>query len=547
MQAIAQRILLLHGWRRALLALLAGALTALAQAPFHLFAVGFATFPVLVWLLDGAVGATPERPFGALRAAFWIGWLFGLGYFVAGLWWISNALLVEALEFAWAIPLAVLGIPALLALFWGAAAMLARLAWSDGIGRIAALAAAFGLAEWARSFMLTGFPWNAIGYALMPAPVMMQSIVLGGLFAMSALTVLVFALPAQLAAPRRLATGLAMALCAALLAGHAGFGAWRLTQAPDPAAPAGAAPTIRLVQPAIDQRSKMDAAARQDTFATLLDLTALAAAPAAPDGEGLADIVIWPETAVPYLLTRDAAALAAIGETLGPGQTLLTGAIREEPGDRQDVFTGRYYNAVMAVTSEGVISGAADKVRLVPFGEYLPFAALFERFGLRAVAAADRGYAAAPARAMIELPGGLTVMPLICYEAIFPHLSAPPAGAAVDALVNVTNDAWFGPSPGPWQHMHQARLRAVETGLPMIRVANNGISVAVDPFGRVTALIGHDERAVADVALPASFAPFVGYAQRLSNFWLFIGILSALAIVARAQPFRIGRHWPKQH
>jgi len=544
MEQLAQRILLLSGWRRAALSVALGALTALTQAPFHLFAIGFVTFPVLIWLLDGAVGATPGRASGALRSAFWIGWLFGLGYFTAGIWWLANALLVEAPEFAWAIPLAVLGLPAILALFYGAACALARLAWSDGLSRIAALAAAFGLAEWARSFMLTGFPWNALGYALMPSPVMMQSAAIGGIFAMSAFAVLVFALPAQLAA-RRGAAIAGMALCVLLVGTHAGFGVWRLAQAPLPAVATADGLVIRLVQPAIAQEQKMDQEARAATFRTLLDLTALdapsvgtpladRAAEAAPAPSGpVPDIVVWPETSVPYLLTRDAAALASIGETLLPDQMLLTGAVREEPGEEAGSVTGRYYNSVMAVTTGGVIAGAADKVHLVPFGEYLPFADLLSSIGLRAIAAADRGYSAAPARTTITLDGGLTVLPLVCYESIFPDLAVPSPGQRVDAIVNVTNDAWFGRTPGPWQHLHQTRLRAVETGLPVIRVANNGISAVIDPHGRVIARIGHDVRAVADAPLPDAAQPLFPEQQRKINFWLLLAILSAIAIAGR--------------
>ncbi|MCR9122216.1 MAG: apolipoprotein N-acyltransferase [Phyllobacteriaceae bacterium] len=544
MEHFAQRILLLSGWRRAILSVALGALTALTQAPFHLFAIGFLTVPVLVWLLDGAVGATPGKASGALRAAFWIGWLFGLGYFTAGIWWLGNALLVEAPEFAWAIPLASLGLPAVLALFYGAACALARLVWSDGIGRIAALAAAFGLAEWARSFVLTGFPWNALGYALMPSPVMMQSAAIGGIFAMSAFAVLVFALPAQMAA-RRSAAVVGATLCVLLVGAHAGFGVWRLAQAPDPAAATDDAPIVRLVQPAIAQEQKMDQEARAATFRTLLDLTALDPAPAetpavedqaqaqGPASGPAPDIVVWPETSVPYLLTRDAAALAAIGETLLPDQMLLTGAVREEPGEEAGSVTGRYYNSVMAVTSGGVIAGAADKVHLVPFGEYLPFADLLGRLGLRAIAAADRGYSAAPARTTITLDGGLTVLPLVCYESIFPSLAVPPSGQRIDAIVNVTNDAWFGRTPGPWQHLHQTRLRAVETGLPVIRAANNGISAVIDPYGRTVARIGHDVKAVADIRLPATAQPLFSKQQQDNNFWLFTVILSAIAIAGR--------------
>ena len=291
----------------------------------------------------------------------------------------------------------------------------------------------------------------------------------------------------------------------------------------------------------------MDQEARAATFQTLLDLTALDAVPAdasAVDGEAqagtaasgpLPDIVVWPETSVPYLLTRDAVALASIGETLQSGQVLLTGAVREEPGEEEGSVTGRYYNSVMAVTTAGVIAGAADKVHLVPFGEYLPFADILGAIGLRAIADADRGYSAAPARATITLEGGLTVLPLVCYESIFPHHAVPPHGQRVDAIVNVTNDAWFGRTPGPWQHLHQTRLRAVETGLPLIRVANNGISAIVDPFGRMIARIGHDVRAAADAPLPPPAPVLVQEGQRKINFWLFLGFLSAIAIIARAR------------
>lgn len=549
MQAIAQRILLMSGWRRALLAVVAGAVTALALAPFHVIAIGFITFPVLVWLLDGATGATPGRSSGAMRAAFFIGWLFGLGYFVAGLWWIGNALLVEAPEFAWAIPLASVGLPAVLAVFYGAACALARLFWSDGLGRIAALAVAFGLAEWARAYALTGFPWNAIGYAVMPTPVLMQSAGIGGLYAMSAFAVLVFALPAQLAAPRRASVAFALVLCLALLGGHAGYGFWRMSEAPTELADANA-PLIRLVQPAIAQERKMDEAERAEIFETLLELTMLGATPedqpaadadrflaanaAAPTGsEGPPDIVIWPETAVPFLLTREPGALSAIGDALQPSQSLLVGAVREEPGEDADTVTGRFYNSVMAITTDGVIAGAADKVHLVPFGEYLPFADYLEQLGLSAVAAADRGYSAAPSRSTVAMPNGLTILPLICYEAIFPRHAV--LAEDVDVIVNVTNDAWFGRTPGPWQHLHMTRLRSVETGLPVVRVANNGISAVFDPFGRTVARIDHGVRAAADAYLPPSSQPMLNESQRFNNFWLFLLALSAMAIVGRVR------------
>lgn len=547
MQSIAQRILLLSGWRRALTAFLAGALTVLTLAPLHLVFIGFLTVPILVWLLDGSVGATPGRRSGALAAAFWTGWWFGLGYFVAGIWWMSNALLVEAPQFAWAVPLAAVGLPAFLAVFYGLACSLARLLWSDGLGRIFALAGAFGLAEMARSIALTGLPWNALGYAIMPVPVMMQSVTLVGLFGMSAFAVLVFALPAQLAANRAAATVSGL-LCLLLVAAHVGFGAWRLAEFPMTALARDEAPVVRIVQPSIAQADKIDGSTGQRTFDRLLRLTALPAASdtqvgpevqEAPDierGETLLrtpDIVIWPETALPFILTEEPRALARIGETLAPDQQLLTGAIRREPGPDGQGTTGRYYNSVLAIDSDGVITGAADKVHLVPFGEYLPLGDLMAQLGLRAIADADRGYSAASRQIPITLADGITVLALICYEAIFPHLSDIAFTEGAEIIVNVTNDGWFGHTPGPYQHMHMARLRAVETGVPMVRVANNGVSVAVDPFGRLLARLDLDVVASADVALMAPVEPLIDNSRRQLYYWLWMIVIFAFAVAGR--------------
>ncbi len=220
MERLAGRIILLWGWRRALVAFLAGALTVLGQAPYDFFAACFVSFPALVLLLDGATGEPGAGRFGRLRPAFGIGWWFGFGYFLAGLWWIGGAMLVEADSFAWALPLATIGIPLGLAFFYGFATAVARLLWSDGIGRIAALAFGFALAEWLRSFLFTGFPWNAVGYAAMPVPLLMQSVSVVGMNGMNALAVFVFSMPALLANRRH--GGLGLGLAALLVIAHVG-------------------------------------------------------------------------------------------------------------------------------------------------------------------------------------------------------------------------------------------------------------------------------------------------------------------------------------
>lgn len=495
MVGLVGRITLSWGWRRALLAFLAGALATLSQPPFDFFAICFVSFPVLVWLLDGAVGKGDAGPVGRLLPAAVTGWWFGFGYFVAGLWWIGNALLVDSSAFAWAIPFAVLGLPAVLAVFYGLAAMLARLFWSDGLGRIFALAFGFGVAEWLRGVALTGFPWNAIGYAAMPMPLLMQSDAVVGLYAMNALAVFVFAAPALLAARRHRRTGIALACL--LAAAHVGFGVWRL----DTAKPLGSGPEVRIVQPSISQDLKWNPEVRRKIFDTLLSLSS--AQP--PSGKPRPSIIVWPETAVPYILSDTPGALARIGDMLAPGQVLLTGAVREEAaaGDGDP----RYYNSIYSIDDTGQIIDAADKVHLVPFGEYLPLDGLLKLFGMQEVVETPGGFTAGARRHTLKIGDKLHVLPLICYEAIFPgELKA--AGPKPFAIVNVTNDAWFGRTPGPYQHFRQAQVRAVEQGLPLIRAANNGLSAVVDPYGRIVDALRLDAVGTIDVPVPAATGSF---------------------------------------
>lgn len=483
MESLAGRVILLWGWRRALAAFVAGALTALAQPPFDFFAVCFVSFPVLVLLLDGIGGSMSRR----LLAAFESGWWFGFGYFVAGLWWTGFAVLSQAE--AWALPFAVLGLPALLALFYGLAALVARVFWDDGLRRIVALAFGFGLAEWLRTVLLTGFPWNAIGYAAMPVPVLMQSDHVVGLFGMNTLAVFVFAAPALLVSPRHRRTGLALA--AALVILDVGYGYARLAGAP---APDRSLP-IRVVQPSIDQTQKWDSGKRDRIFKTYLDLSS---APVATGPKTPPEVIIWPETAVPFLLTRHPEALSALAETVRDGELLLTGAVRDEQGRTGEA---RYYNSVIAVDPSGRIADAVDKVHLVPFGEYVPFAGLFEALGIRELVKSVGPFSAGGQRSLIALPGGVRAAPFICYEIIFPGLVRRDTAGA-DLIVNLTNDAWFGDTPGPYQHFRQARLRAVETGLPLVRAANNGLSAVVDPYGRIVDGIALDAVGTLDVSVP---------------------------------------------
>lgn len=517
----ARRIAALEAWRKASVALAAGAVSVLAFAPFFLAAVLFATLPVLVWLIDGALsrglsapGVPSDSRVRRVARAAWIGWLFGFGYFLAGLFWVGEAFLVEAERFAWALPFAVTLLPAGLALFWAAAAAGAAVLWRPGPGRVVALTVTISAAEWLRGHVLTGFPWNVLGYALTwPLP-LMQSSGLVGIYGLTLLAVLVFAAPLVLVAhpPKRLRGGRA-ALAAFLvpavpLAAMALYGAARLEQ--PPSGPIEGV-RLRLVQPSVPQREKW----RPEKFREIF-LDHLVLSLTRPDGvrDDLAGIshVVWPEAAMPFLPLDHPEALRAIADVLPEGTTLLAGALRIED-DASSPFGRRGYNSLMVFGSDGSLSALYDKIHLVPFGEYLPLQGLLESLGLEQLTRWRGGFSAgASPRPLLTVPGLPPVGALICYEAIFP-------GAVVQGqqrpqlLVNVTNDGWFGNTTGPQQHFHQARVRAVEEGVPLIRVANNGISAVIDPEGRLLGRLALNERGTIDTDVPHARAapPYAQY------------------------------------
>ncbi|WP_416897042.1 MAG: apolipoprotein N-acyltransferase [Minwuia sp.] len=458
---------------RLALAFLLGAITTLVFAPFHILPLGFLGFAGLLWLLSKC-GRTPE--------AFWTGWFFGWGHFIAGLYWIASAFLVEPEKFAWMIPFPTLGLPALLALFTSAATALAWRVAPTGWRRLLALAAAWTLAEMARGWVLTGFPWNLAGYALGAHHLLMQPAAWAGVFGLSFLAVLGFAAPALLAGQNRSprAAGAALAFVAVILAA----GALR----PEPAVHApGAEPvSIRIVQGNIPQREKWRPDRVEPNFRMLLEMSR------GFDG----DLVIWPETAATFLLSRAPGPLAAIAGVAPPGGHVVTGAPRvEDIGGNE-----RFYNSAILIGSDGRIADSADKHHLVPFGEYLPMRAVLQRIGLDKLAQ-GRGDFTIGAEDEVLVAGDLPPAALlICYEAIFPARAA--RADRPGWLLNLTNDGWFGELTGPDQHFDMTRFRAVEQGLPLIRAAGTGISGIIDAYGRIQGVIPLGTKGVLDGILP---------------------------------------------
>jgi apolipoprotein N-acyltransferase len=516
---LAHSVVLAYGWRRALIAFVAGALSVLALAPFNAWPILFITFPVLVWLVDGSADAD-GRGFWAAAGA---GWCFGFGYFVAGLYWIGYAFLVDAKTFGWLLPIAVSGLPAYLALYTGLGLGVARLIWVRGPLRILALAVTLTVAEWLRGHLLTGFPWNAFGYALTEPLALAQTISLVGIWGMTFLSVAIFATPATIADDRKDTPHPYRALVMALmvLAAMGGYGVARLAAHPT-AYVSGV--KLRIMQPDLQQNAKFNYSAKDAVMRRYLRLSNRRTG---PNSKGVHDfnVLIWPESAFPFFLTHEPDAMAEIAALLTPHTELITGAVRAAPESKPGHI--RAYNSLYVIDPDGSIRGIYDKEHLVPFGEYLPLQPLLEKLGLQALTKQVGGFLEGRERPLMDVPGTPKMLPLICYEAIFPG-QAVPAGERPGWIVNVTDDAWFGISTGPHQHFQQARMLAVAEGVPLVRAANNGISGVIDPVGRVVKYLPLGAEGVVDGRLPRALAPtvYAKYGDPALILFLVVGLLA---------------------
>ncbi|MBW7921279.1 MAG: apolipoprotein N-acyltransferase [Rubellimicrobium sp.] len=450
-----------------------GALVALGQVPFSLPFVALAAL---------AVAMTVPLP---RRGAFLAGWALGFGHFLVALEWITRPFMVDAARDGWMAPFGLVAMTGGLALFWGAAFWLAaRIAPRARLPGPLVLAPLWAGAEALRSVVFTGFPWALIGH-VWSETALLQSLRLWGVEGLTLLTLLAAALMALGLRRGFTRAGAVLALVppTALLAALP-----LLDPGPAPADDPQA-PMVRIVQPDVPQEDKTDPAAIPVYTRRLLDLTALPGAP---------DFVLWPETALPWLLETMPDVLAMVADAAG-GAPVVLGVQRGG--------AGVYYNALALLDPQGEVAALYDKHHLVPFGEYVPFGDLLARFGIHGLAAAEGGgFSAGPGPAVMEVPGIGPAMPLICYEGIFPaEVAAAPLRPRL--LMLATNDAWFGDFAGPYQHFALGRMRAIEQGLPLLRAANTGISAVIDGRGRVLDSLALGEAGIIDAALPPALAP----------------------------------------
>lgn len=482
LESLKRRFCALTGWRRRLTLVLLGAVAALSLPPTLVLPALFLAFPTVAWSLDAAA---------TRRAAFGVGFWWFTGWFAVGLYWISIALLTDVAKFGWMIPFAVFGLSAVLATFFGLATLGVQMCRLGRVARIPALAVAFTLAEWLRSWVMTGLPWNPMGSVWDISLAVLQFGAFGGIWGLSLLTYLMVLAPALLAAPghRRAVAAITLGLPALLWAG----GALRLSQSPETMVPGI---QLRIVQAAVAQANKWKDDQRE---ANLRDHVALTRGP----GFEQATTVIWPETAVSYFLDLDRLHRQVAAAAVPPGGLLLTGAPRITP---KGVEPLQIWNSLMAVTGSAEIAAIYDKVHLVPFGEYVPLR------GILPIAKITHGgtdFSAGPGPVTLDLPGLPAAAPLICYEAIFPTAIVARHQPRPGWILNVTNDGWFGISSGPHQHLAASRMRSIEEGLPQARAANTGISAVIDPVGRVIARLPLGERGILDAPLPQALPPTV--------------------------------------
>lgn len=501
------RIAALPASRRVAVAGLSGMLAGLGHVPFSILPLS---------LLGFALACLSLLAVPTVRAAAISGWAVGAGYFAVTLFWIVEPFLVDSARHGWMAPFALVLLAGGLALFWAAAFAAARvLAPSGEVRRALAFVVALSLAELARAYVLTGFPWALPGYIWTETAQRGWAALVGshGLtvltLAMSALIALVLA-----AAPRPLAWR--------RIGAAGGFAAFVLAVGPlllPPPAPVGdERPVVRLVQPNASQREKWDPERAVEFVDRQIGYTG-AAAVRPPD------LVVWPETAIPYLLERAGPVLDAIAEA-ADGAPVVIGVQRRA--------AGLAYNSLAVIGPGGSIDAIYDKHHLVPFGEYIPMGQLAQLVGLRSFAARDGyGYSPGPGPQILDLGSAGTALPLICYEAIFPQDVAGAPGRPA-FLLQITNDAWFGEFAGPFQHLAQARMRAVEQNLPMVRVANTGVSAMIDPGGRILAEIPLGEAGFLDAALPEAGPPTLY--SRTKDWAVLALLLAAAAGLAATRP-----------
>ncbi len=526
--------------RALLLACCLGILLAFALAPFYVLPILFISFTGMIWLLDRA-----HHKKRSIRHVFLLATAFSTGYLYFGIYWLAFSFFHMAsgpLHLAALVAIGFVGVGILsifIGLFYGAFVAGGMRLWSGHWSRILLFALTWSLAEYARGHLLTGFPWNLTGQAFAGLPILMQTVSVWGPYGLSIVVIAISCLPAIAIEldenTYRTQPFYALGLALLLLVG---FGGMKLI----------AHPTefhdefkVQIVQPNVAQEDKINPRLYAENFMKAYDLTAGDEVGSLKPDEQL--FVIWPENAAYTYFQNDETTRAMLDEILPLNATLITGTIRVSNGNyfnsvqvlenvqRKDGISDQQRTDLMSDDREWQITQSYDKHHLAPFGEYVPFYSLFVALGVDKIVPLNNGLTKGAGPSVVRVQN-TSFAPVICYETIFPKKLYPKTQRP-EWIVSVTNDAWFGDSVGPKQHMAQARMRAIESGLPLVRAANTGISALIDPYGRVLASLPLSENGALLSTLPKPAKATIY--DKFGDFLYYMLIALMLAIVMVAQ------------
>ncbi len=486
----------IEGWKRGGVLVVLGALTSLCQAPYDLSPLLWLTFPALIWIFDSV--KRNENNNISIKSAFATGWFFGFGYYAASSWWLALPFLVQPEKHGWMAPFVNILAPSLFAIYWGVVTAIVSKFWYPDWRRILVFSIAISLMEFIKAHLFSGFPWAAIGYSFLDAWVLGQFAAIFGLYGLNFLAILIFSAPAAL-----IRTDYSVKRGGSYLNGFTilcliimvSFGLYRLS-------PSQAVPDteylVRVVQPNISQKEKWNPENRDKIYETFREMSR-GTQTTSPTENSKPTIVVFPEAALPLQVRPNVTIVGQLIDMVPKNHYLITGAVRGEFRDNKPLF----YNSVFALDSKGKILDFYDKVHLVPLGEYMPFPSILEKFNIHALVQHYTGLVAGEVRKELKIPGVPNSAPLVCYEIIFPGRVLPETAEA-DWIVNVTNDSWLGDTGGSYQHFDQARMRAIEEGVPIVRAANTGISAIVDANGIIRKQLKINEPGVIEDYLPAT-------------------------------------------
>jgi apolipoprotein N-acyltransferase len=519
-----------------------GAAGALALPPYGFIPCFVLSLCVLVWMLDDVFGVSASRRRRCLSSAFLTGWLWGLGYCLGGLWWLGAGfrfLAVPDIYFFVLIP-GIVAFCAFLALFYGFGTMVAGLLWSPGSCRVFALAFGISSGEWLRGHVLTGFPWNLPGMVFGQHLALMQAASVGGVYLLTVIVLLICAAPSTLRVNRGVAQTATfnqrggptvIAAAALILLAICGY-----TRARGELPPVDGV-KVRVVQPDVQQDDKFRPDNAEAILATYFRVSLAGRETLDKD----ITHVVWPETAFPYVLDRSPETIRRTQAFLHDRAVLVAGSARFDPmlpGEER----ARVFNSIAVVDKSGHVWWVYDKMHLVPFGEMVPaFVVQVLRFlDAEELFVLPGDYHTPLRRKTALIPGVGAVAASICYESVFSADVLPqdmvslPEELSLQFMLNVTNDGWFDGSNGPYQHFAQARLRAVEEGLSLVRAANTGISAVIDGYGRMVAVTPAGGEAIIDGFVPQRLENRTVFARwRHVPFWLVMVLCLSAALAGR--------------